>query len=871
VGAPTSAEGGHGYLYSGASGELLKSFTQNQASIAFGKAVTGAGDIDGDGTPDFAIGAPFADNGFGDSGSVWVYSGRNYALIRQLDGAGASHEFGRSIAGGDVGGDNFSDLVVGAPGSPNGTVYAYSGPILASTGQGAAQLWATNGLAAGDRQGHAVAVVGDRNGDGRGDVVVGSPNAAVPAANAGAASLIDGVTGGELWRRQGAGSGSQLGASIASAGDIDGDGSADAVAGAVNPSGNGYVEVISGRGGFVLYKQVSSFVERFGYSVAAGDTNSDGLAEILVGRPDADVPGPISDAGAISIFRPNALHGANATAVVGRGPQGYSRSQIRHVRPTSPLNVGAGGGTGPYNYSLIDNRSGGSVSGAGLYTAGATAGRIDTVRIMDNVLRQVDVLVGVLTHAPGGTPIGGGASEELGFAVECIGDATGDGLPDYAVGAPGTGGNKGKVDHYNGANNAFVQTTPSSGRGGEAIVGVGDWNGDGRADYAIGEPMADPGSCPGCGRVRVISGNGGGNLHLIPGTQAGEHLGRSLAAADLDGGGITDLIIGVPDHGAAGPNHGRVLVVRGEAGHATLTTIVGDSSGDRLGTSVAAGLDLDGDNKPDFAAAGIGDVGLSRLPLVRGYNGQTYNALGTFNGALGDETGKYLALVGDVNADGRADLIVGRPAVGGTNGAVTAVSGQTFGVIWSQTGASGNFLGTGVAAGADVTGDGIADLAAGGNGLAVRIMNGTNGTQIEQMTAGRAVAACPDLDKDGVPDFVVGDPAFNSSGGQVVVHRSQLPPLVNRPLGVNATPVSDTQIDLAWNDASGNESGFQVEYRSLAGSWQPGPSVGAGVTSASVTGLLLGRRYVFRVRATHPDTASLWSPEILSITMFGAP
>lgn len=167
-------------------------------------ASLGCGDFDGDGLEDAVIGAPYADGAAGSgAGVVWV-QGLN-GLLFQLEGTAVNAYFGASIAVGDVDDDGLDDLVIGATGRPSasaatddltGAVFVYSGAALRS-GSGTN---APDALLVGDdprgRFGHVV-TLGDGDGDGVGDLLVGAPGESSDAAQAGATYRMNGPFGGE--------------------------------------------------------------------------------------------------------------------------------------------------------------------------------------------------------------------------------------------------------------------------------------------------------------------------------------------------------------------------------------------------------------------------------------------------------------------------------------------------------------------------------------------------------------------------------------------------------------------------------------------------------------------------------------------------
>lgn len=171
---------GRVYVFQGSDGSLLRTFTGTFTDGLFGYALADVGDVNGDGVPDLAVGAPHS--GASSVGKVYVYSGSDGQLIRTHSGTGRVDRFGQSVAAaGDVNADGRSDILVGAPGNDGtgrdaGAAYVFSG----SSGS---MLFALSGQQASDEFGAAVAGGADLNGDGRPDVLVGAPrhaNQALP-------------------------------------------------------------------------------------------------------------------------------------------------------------------------------------------------------------------------------------------------------------------------------------------------------------------------------------------------------------------------------------------------------------------------------------------------------------------------------------------------------------------------------------------------------------------------------------------------------------------------------------------------------------------------------------------------------------------
>ena len=162
-----------------------------------GSSVAGAGDVNGDRKADVIIGAPSADNNSRNySGSSYVVYGSatpsNVDLNSlgaagfRIDGAAKNDRSGTSVAGaGDINGDTFDDVIIGAPGAdPNGStsgssyvVYGSATPSNVDLNTLGAAGFRIDGAAASDNSGYSVAGAGDINGDGGDDVIIGAPDA----------------------------------------------------------------------------------------------------------------------------------------------------------------------------------------------------------------------------------------------------------------------------------------------------------------------------------------------------------------------------------------------------------------------------------------------------------------------------------------------------------------------------------------------------------------------------------------------------------------------------------------------------------------------------------------------------------------------
>lgn len=388
---------------------VLHSFTGLAQNDSLGFALANCGDVDGDGVDDLAAGAP----GEG-GGSVRVWSGASGALRHTfLYTANGNQWYGSSVApAGDLDGDGFADLAIGA----QGDIFSATAQPFVEIRSGAnGALLRTLSGPAGSRFGAAVEAIGDWDGDGRLELIVSAQNADFNGTNSGRVYVFDGDPANPtpLHILDGANSNDYYGLNVAAAGDVDGDGVADFMASVIGHTlGSfqrvGRVDLFSGANGALL-RSVDGPPESFnGFGIAladAGDVNGDGRADTLVG---AWLYGN-QNQGLARLF--SGLDGALLYEQVGAQADEFLGYEV--------------GALGDLDDDGIPDFH---VSGGG---------DTDTQIVSGGTLATLYVLAGGFQHY-----VGSGSC--------ALGDVNGDGLSDFAISTPGFQQSRGSVNVYAG-------------------------------------------------------------------------------------------------------------------------------------------------------------------------------------------------------------------------------------------------------------------------------------------------------------------------------------------------------------------------------------------------------------------------------------
>ncbi len=399
------------------------------------------------------------------------------------------------------------------------------------------------------------------------------------------------------------------------------------------------------------------------------------------------------------------------------------------------------------------------------------------------------------------------AGDQFGWVSEDVGDLTGDGVREVAIGAPGNdigGAERGRIYVYNGATGllAFpaIAGAVNGGRLGHAVGYVSDVNGDGKRDILGGAPSA------GQGRIGIYSGADGLLIRTIVGEASGDMFGWAVRGfGDLNGDGIGDVLVGAPGNDVAGAQAGRGYVYSGAAGSQRLCALNGVDANDSFGGSLDVVGDVNHDGTPDFvvaaetaAAGGGAGTGFAYvysgaaclLPPSQPPPLHVLEPVGV-SAAFGQF---FVDGEGDVDGDGTPDIYVSDFNVN----KAYVFSGATGGVVATYSGDGNGGFGIGRIVG-DVDDDGWADLILGAwfssagatQGGKVFVYSGRTGGVLQTFThtvvgahLGFDANGIGDVNADGRTDFLLTAADDASSRGKAYL------------VAGNVIPYSRADIDL---------------------------------------------------------------------------
>jgi hypothetical protein len=387
----------------------------------------------------------------------------------------------------------------------------------------------------------------------------------------------------------------------------------------------------------------------------------------------------------------------------------------------------------------------------------------------------------------------------LGWSVASLPDVTGDGVPDVLVGAPQSdcgGTDFGGAYVYSGRNGTTYVVECGTGRTlvteqfGWSAASTGDLDGDGIGDFVVGGRSYETSKGVAPGRACVYSGSSGMFLYQVLGEQSGNVFGSSVAGiGDVDKDGKGDFIVGAWAYSNTSPsNIGRTYVYSGANG-SLIRMHEGEEQYDAFGWNMTGLDDIDLDGVPEYAVMAVYDPA-GEFGAVYVYSGATGASLWKWSGQGGVFHFGY-GLDGhlDWDGDGHGDVLVGAPSGLAQDGYVYVYSGKDGSTLATVTGEdSGTEFGSAVANVGDMNGDGYPEIIVGEplngelghysgratllSGRTLRRLYHFYGAGVPNVRFGIKASGGMDHDGDGIPDVLISEPSGSNQdpkGGRVTL------------------------------------------------------------------------------------------------------